>query len=131
MKTTILQKPSQKILNKMKEIENREVTKSELIGINIYLIREMKQITQKKLSIESGLSVSSISKVERGKKVSNKTVHKICNYLGYSIKELQTKVIFNSDDTGIEIDIHIKKERKMIDLDPDLLKYFGLKCGEI
>ncbi|NDI36211.1 helix-turn-helix domain-containing protein [Chengkuizengella sediminis] len=127
MGTMILHKPSQKILNKMKELENREVTKSEMIGINIYLLREMKQLTQKKLSAESGLSISSISKIERGKRVSNKTVHQICSYLGYSIKELQHKVILNSEETGMDINIHIKKERKMLDLDLELLSLLGVK----
>ncbi|MFS1512880.1 helix-turn-helix domain-containing protein [Chengkuizengella sp. SCS-71B] len=127
MGTVILHKPSQKILNKLKELENREVTKSEMIGINIYLLREKKQLTQKKLSIESGLSISSISKMERGKRVAHKTVHQICSYLGYSMKELQNKIILNSEETGIDIEIQLKKERKMLDLDLELLSLLGVK----
>lgn len=127
MGTMVLQKPSQKILNKMKELENREVTKTEMIGINVYLIRETRHLTQKILSKESGLSVSSISKMERGKRVSDKTIQRLCSYLGYTKPEIENEIILNSDEIGIDINVHIKKERKMLDLDRELLRLLGVK----
>ncbi|MDP5275520.1 helix-turn-helix domain-containing protein [Chengkuizengella axinellae] len=127
MGTMVLQRPSQKILNKMQELDHKEVTENEMIGINVYILRETKNLTQKKLSAESGLSISSISKIERGKRVSDKTINRICDFFGHRNTELNQKLILDSDETGINITVRLKKKRKMLDLDRELLGLLGVK----
>ena len=51
--------------------------------------RSEKLITQEQLSIESGISISTIIKLEKGEKPSTLTKAKIANYLGCKIEDLE------------------------------------------
>ena len=46
-------------------------------------------ITQEQLAIETGVSISTIIKAEKGEKVSTLSKAKIANYIGYKIEDLE------------------------------------------